>query len=187
MVQKTELTKQQKHNLYQNMKTRCYNKNYHKAKPDYKECSVCEEWLNDKQAFCEWVDENYYRIDGEPSVELDKDILVQGNKIYSPSTCIFAPRRINDLFIHSGNKKKNGLPLGVYKDNNNKYTVSCNITVFDKEEPYKKSVVFHGFTTPDEAAEVYRQHKKAEIIYIADCYKDRIPEKLYNAMLDWQC
>lgn len=88
MVNYTKPTREQKYNLLNNMKTRCYNPNYHKVRPDYKECSVCDEWLDNHIAFYEWVDHNYYKIKGEQSVQLDKDILVPGNKVYSPDTCI---------------------------------------------------------------------------------------------------
>ena len=40
--------------------------------------------------------------------------------------------------------------------------------------------------TPEEAYEVYKAHKMAEIIYIADSYKDVIPDKLYQAMINWK-
>ena len=40
--------------------------------------------------------------------------------------------------------------------------------------------------SPEEAYEVYKAHKMAEIIYIADCYKDVIPDKLYQAMINWK-
>lgn len=33
---------------------------------------------------------------------------------------------------------------------------------------------------------VYKHHKTAEIIYIADKYKDVIPDKLYQAMMNWK-
>lgn len=95
------------------MKTRCYNPNYHKDRPGYAECMICDEWLDDKRRFYEWVDRNFYMIEGEPTVELDKDILVQGNKLYSPETCIFVPKRINDLFCHINGHTDNGLPTGV--------------------------------------------------------------------------
>lgn len=42
---------------------------------------------------------------------LDKDILVAGNKIYSPETCLFVPNRINSLLIRG--VKTGPLPLGV--------------------------------------------------------------------------
>ena len=63
---------------------RCYDANCHEQHPTYKECIVCEEWLN-FQVFAKWFEENY--IEG---CDLDKDIKVKGNKTYSPEFCKFA-------------------------------------------------------------------------------------------------
>lgn len=43
------------------------------------------------------MDENW-----KPHMEgwhLDKDILLKGNKVYSPETCAFVPAKINSLLI----------------------------------------------------------------------------------------
>ena len=63
MVNYKKPSKEQKYNLKSNMKTRCYNENYHKVKPDYEECTVCDEWLDNKKLFYEWVDHNFYEIE----------------------------------------------------------------------------------------------------------------------------
>ena len=75
---------------------RCYNEYNLKRRPTYKGCEVCDEWLN-FQNFAEWFDNNYYTIDNE-AVCLDKDILIKGNKTYSPEACVFVPITINSLF-----------------------------------------------------------------------------------------
>ena len=49
-------------------------------------CSVCEEWKHFSN-FKKWFDENY--IEG---FDIDKDILIKGNKVYSPEACSFVPR-----------------------------------------------------------------------------------------------
>lgn len=176
MVNYTAATKNKKQHTWSNMKTRCYNENYHETRPSYTQCSICDEWLDDKTLFYEWVDHNYYTIDGE-QMHLDKDILVPGNKIYAPETCIFAPARINDLFP-SLDKNSSGLPTGVtYSAKTDKYKVTIRKN--------GKNVNLGFFETVEAAAEVYKQHKKAEIISVADEYKDRIPDALYKAMLDY--
>ena len=167
------------------MNTRCYNPNYHKVKPGYKDCTICNEWLDDRELFYEWVDMNFYKIKGEPTVELDKDILLPGNKIYSPDTCIFVPKRINDLFIHIHGRVDNGLPAGVtYSEKTGTYKVSAMLTCDDSDK--KKNVVLGYYDTIEEAFDVYKEHKKAEIIYIADLYRRKIPEQLYQAMVNWK-
>ena len=74
---------------WHNMIIRCYSNDYHQREPSYKECSVCEEWLN-FQNFAKWWHINYLE-----EGDLDKDLLVKGNKIYSPKYCCVLPKQIN--------------------------------------------------------------------------------------------
>ena len=39
-------------------------------------------------------------------MELDKDLLVEGNKIYSPSTCCFIPKEINTVINYKRHDKE---------------------------------------------------------------------------------
>lgn len=84
------------YNAWQNMLRRCYNESYQEKHPTYIGCEVIKEWHN-FQNFTKWYDENYYEIEGQ-IMDLDKDIMVIGNKIYSPETYLFVPQSINKLF-----------------------------------------------------------------------------------------
>tara|TARA_R110000851_G_scaffold219118_2_gene371910 strand:+ start:435 stop:1091 length:657 start_codon:yes stop_codon:yes gene_type:complete len=79
------------HNSWSRILSRCYREAYHKEKPTYKNCTVCEEWHN-FQNYAEWYEANY--IEG---YHLDKDIKQRGvvNKIYSPETCLFVTPKEN--------------------------------------------------------------------------------------------
>ena len=78
------------YSIWSGMIKRCYSKNEQKYCPTYKECTVCKEWHN-FQLFAEWFIENY-----RPNTHLDKDILIEGNKEYSPKTCIFIDQKSNN-------------------------------------------------------------------------------------------
>lgn len=73
--------------VWRSMLHRCYMMSINH--PSYWDCSVCDEWHN-FQIFAEWFEANYH--DG---LELDKDTLVDGNKVYSPSTCVFISKKDN--------------------------------------------------------------------------------------------
>lgn len=90
---------------------RVYSEKQLQLKPTYKRVEVCEEWLNYTN-FKKWFEENYYIIEGQ-QMELDKDIIEKGNKIYCPEKCIFLPHSINSLFTKS-NKSRGKLPIGVF-------------------------------------------------------------------------
>ena len=146
----------------------------------YDDCIVCEEWHN-FQNFAEWYEENYYEVDGKPTF-LDKDILIKGNKIYSPQTCVFVPRLINNLFTKRQNER--GLyPIGVepYKDTN-KFKAYCNTFYNGKNQ--KKYLGLYN--TIEDAFKVYKESKEANIKQVADEYKDKIPDKLYEAMYNYK-
>lgn len=77
---------------WKSMLTRCYNTNYHKLKPTYSECSVCEEWHSFSN-FKKWYKAT--RPNDGLKYELDKDIKVEGNKLYSPETCLMVSKTEN--------------------------------------------------------------------------------------------
>lgn len=156
------------------MLTRCYSEKYIKREPTYKGCNVCDEWLN-FQNFAEWYINNYYKCDGY-AMHLDKDILHKGNKIYSPESCVFVPACINKLFVKD-DKFRGNLPIGV-SIYDSKYRAQC------RNRNEVKTLGYFG--TVKEAFEVYKFYKEGLIQEIAMLYKNRIPIKLYNAMLDYK-
>jgi len=96
-------TKSKRYRTWHHMIGRCYDNKRHIEQPTYKDCVVCDEW-HIYQNFAQWYDENYYEVDGMKT-ELDKDILVKGNKIYSRDTCCFVLRQINMLFVKSNSTR----------------------------------------------------------------------------------
>jgi len=162
---------------WRSMLIRCYDTKYHEKQPTYIGCSVCEEWLC-FQNFALWMEKNYYEIDGQ-KMQLDKDILLKGNRIYSPETCIFVPQEINNLFTDHDNLRGN-CPVGVYHHkHNNRYVAQCSVG---------SGVSNYLGSFPDmlSAFEVYKNFKENHIKEVAEKYKDQIPQKLYNALLEYK-
>ena len=113
------------YDVWKAMIRRCYSEKSHIKRPTYIGCSVCDEWLI-LSNFKEWFN-IHYRED----MELDKDILIPGNKIYSPETCRFVPGYINNLLTNSG-AIRGELPCGVVAQKpsshgqiNTTYTARC--------------------------------------------------------------
>ena len=86
---------------WSNMLRRCYDKDYQDKHPTYKGCYVDDSWHN-FQNFAAWFTKN--QVEG---FYLDKDILFEGNKVYSPETCCFVPQEINTSKIYKGAKEIN--------------------------------------------------------------------------------
>ena len=164
------------YSYWHHMMNRCYL--FHEHNITYTDCLVDESWHN-LQNYGKWFDDNYYEIEGEKMC-LDKDILVKDNKIYSPSTCIFVPERINTLFCKS-KKSRGDLPIGV-RWNKSKGKFETNISI-DNKQTYLGS-----FNTMEEAFQCYKTFKENYIKQVADDYysKGLIPKKLYDAMYRYE-
>ena len=155
---------------------RGFDEKYKDKQPTYKDVIVNPEIYN-FQDFAEWWHNNYYEIEGE-TMQIDKDILVKGNKEYKFDRMIFVPKRINSLFT-----KRDGCrgdyPIGVcYHKASGKYIAKCNTLKGTKHLGY--------YSTPEQAFLVYKEFKEAYIKEVADEYKDRIPKELYDAMYRWE-
>ena len=154
---------------------RCYSSKFQEKYPTYKGCTVCEEWWN-FQNFAEWYYSHYYEIEGQ-RMNLDKDILHKGNKIYSPNTCVFVPQFINTLFIKRDNERGN-CPVGVYKFRD-KFRAQLS-------KGNGKQIYLGTYTTANEAFQAYKQAKEDYIKQIAEKYKSQIPQKLYDALMNYE-
>lgn len=162
--------------IWYDMIKRCYDPKYQEEHSTYKGCKV-EDYLLNFQYMAEWINENYYEVSGEKMC-LDKDILYKGNKVYSRETCIFVPERINLLFVKS-NKSRGDSPIGTYPLPSGNYRAMCS-------NGYGKNIPLGVYSTPEEAFKRYKRCKENYIKQVADEYKGRIPDKLYNALYSYE-
>lgn len=161
------------YNTWQGMLERCYNEDTQNKHPTYKECSVSEQWHN-YQVFAEWFYTNYK--DWMQDWCLDKDILVKGNKVYSPKTCSLVPTAINNLLIKS-NSIRGKYPIGVSVIGNR----------FKADIKINGKLVYLGcYDTPEEAFEVYKTAKEKHIKEVADKYKNQITKEVYQALYNYK-
>ena len=149
--------------------TDSYNK--HMTRNPYEDVTLCEEWYN-FQVFCKFVNENKYYRRG---FQLDKDLLIKGNKHYSPETCCFLPQVINGV-ISINYETENGLPVGV----NPKY------------DYYEAAISYRGkrkrigkYKTPEEASAAYVEAKEAYVKELALEWKDKIEPRAFEALMNW--
>lgn len=149
--------------LWGGMLERCYSADCQAKHPTYLGCSVAEDWLS-FSAFEMWFNTNY--VDG---YHLDKDILVQGNKVYSAETCVFVTKKLNTLLTDSG-ASRGVCPLGVcFRKDLQKYAARVHTDA---------GLRFLGhFTTALEAHRAY-QLAKADVIASAETNDPRIRKAL---------
>lgn len=156
---------------------RVHDTKFLEKNPAYKNCTITDSWYN-FQNFAKWYDANHYEVKNE-TVELDKDILVKGNKLYSPDTCVFAPKRINLLFTKK-DSHRGDLPVGVvFKKTSGKYTAQCN-------DGKGNSIRIGHYDTLEKAFLSYKNYKESLIKEIAEQYACSIPINLYEALLNYK-
>ena len=160
--------------VWEHMLERCYSDKKSRTQRWYKDkgVTVCKEW-HDYSNFHKWYKENTYEL-GSDKLQIDKDIMFEGNKEYSPTKCILVPQSVNTLLIDReadrGIYKK-----GVYKDGERfKAQVSVMGKVFS----------LGRFKTETEASNEYERAKKEVIRFSAEMNKNRVPAKLYERLLE---
>lgn len=160
--------------VWNDMIRRCYSRKKQSSSPTYMECIVCDEWL-DYQVFADWYDKHEYR---DYDYQLDKDILIPENKIYSPEYCCFVPHEINSLFTSHG-AKRGEYPQGVYFHKaSGKYSAALSIC--------GDQTNLGLFNCPNEAYQAYKVSKEQHVKNVANKWRDRIAPEVYEALMSWE-
>jgi hypothetical protein len=157
------------------MLNRAYNLKRTAGKKAYEGVAVCDEWLSG-DVFIDWCEKQVGFSD--PLFQLDKDILVKWNKIYSPKTCVFVPREIN-LAITRSDSSRGEFPIGVsWSHKSEKFGAYLS--------EFGKLRYLGMFPTPEEAFYTYKSAKEKYLKVLADKYKDVIDRRCYEALCAYQ-
>lgn len=146
---------------------RCYSG--HARWRNYTECSVDERWHN-FQEFAEWCT---HQKGFDVGYAIDKDILIQGNKVYSPETCVFVPQEVNNVF--RVNIRDKGLPPGIFKGRRGFDVVSTYVQGGGNR--------ISGFSSVEDAVVKYNEIKADRIDFLVETFRNELDPKAITAMI----
>lgn len=149
---------------------RCYDPKMQAKSPTYKGCTVHPEWHN-FQVFAEWFyGQRHYKV----GFEVDKDLLVDGNKVYSPHFCCVVPQELNVLF--NDNLAAKGVePTGVnYQSRINRFQARISIN--------NERLYLGVFKCPREAEAVYKKAKQNYVKGKIEEWKGKVEDSVITAL-----
>jgi len=154
---------------------RCYDEKFLQRHPTYKGCSV-----SDNFKYYPYFKDWYNRQIGseEENWQLDKDILIKGNKVYSEDTCVLVPPEVNTLIL-----KRDALrgvyPIGVsFHKKSKKFVAQIKCTGIKKH--------IGLFCTPEQAFYAYKEAKEEYVKAVANKWRNEVDFRVYEALMDYQ-
>ena len=162
--------------LWKNMLQRCYSDAYRNKRPTYEGCEVSDNFKS-YEYFYEWCHKQVGF--SNQSWQLDKDLLIKGNKVYSEDSCVFIPAEINLLLIKRVASRGEHL-IGVYWHSKNKAFVA-------RVNKSKGGSEYLGyFATEIEAFKAYKKAKESFVKEQANKWKSQIDPRAYNALMNYE-
>jgi len=133
--------------VWKSVLERCYSEKYQKRHPTYKGCSVSEEWHTFSN-FRAWMEKQDFE-----GKHLDKDLLFEGNKVYSAETCVFVAGVVN-TFTNDRAAARGEWQIGLYWHKpSEKFLAQCSNPFTNKKEH------LGYFTYEQQAHEAWRKRK----------------------------
>lgn len=141
------------------MRQRCGVGGSKKANTAYIDCVMSENFLK-FQFFAEWCQTQIGY--GLPNYQIDKDILVNGNRVYSETNCVFVPQELNSFFCARSGPVSD-LPKGVTRSKNN---------YLARFAPASVSGYLGTYKTVEEAAQAYQNARDKCLATWVQRFKD---------------
>ena len=109
-----------KYQKWYSMLSRCYLPSQLKRRSSYESSFVCDDWFYASN-FISWLDSQ----DWEGN-DLDKDLLIFGNQLYSPDTCLFIHPTVNKFLIDSPSKPRIHMIGAAWNADRGKFRALCH-------------------------------------------------------------
>lgn len=155
------------YSAWKSMLKRCYSHRFKSKNQTYTECCVCDEWLT-FSGFKTWMETQDWE-----GKQLDKDLLVDGNKIYSPESCVFVSKMTN-TFTTGRAACRGDFPIGVdFNKKSGMFRAQCR-------NPFSKKKECLGyFQCPEQAHQAWRRRKHELACQLAELQTD---QRVANAL-----
>lgn len=150
---------------WRGMMTRNYYHDYENKFSSYKDYYVSDEWHN-LQTFSDWY---YEQVGWDKGFELDKDLLSEGGKVYSPETCCLIPREINTAIVSLTNSDR---IMGYHERRNGLFEVLV-------KGSYK------SFKTKEDAVNYYLSLKKKIVEDLVLKWEGKVDNKVIEKLKSW--
>ena len=160
---------------WHSMLQRCYSDTFKKKHPTYEGCEASENFKS-YEYFYEWC-QNQIGFNNK-DWQLDKDLLIKGNKVYDENTCVFLPNEINILLTKRTASRGEHL-IGVHWSKTNKAFVAQ----VNKGKGKRENLGY--FKTEIEAFKAYKTAKEAFVKEQANQWKSEIDPRAYEALINY--
>lgn len=171
-MQYTYKSHPKEYRIWTQIKQRCSNPSIWKKYPRYEGCVIDSQWDDFHQFVIDYHSMVGY---GLPKRHIDKDIIIKGNQIYGPDTCILVPEQINTL-LTSSHGSRGKYPLGVsYEDG--RFIAKIRI--------HNRRKYLGCYPTMEDAFQAYKIAKEQHIKDMANYYKHELDPRAYTALMNW--
>ena len=163
------------YDLWKSMLRRCYSDNSKNKYPTYEGCEVSDNFKS-YEYFYEWCHKQVgFDVNG---FELDKDLLIKGNKLYSEDSCVFIPKEINLMLIKCTASRGKHI-IGVC------WNKKASAFVARVNKNKGKQEYLGSFKTELEAYNAYKTAKEVFVKEQAEKLRYKIDERAYNALMNY--
>ena len=167
------------YDLWKSMLRRCYSDTSKKKHPAYEGCEVSDNFKY-YEYFYEWCHKQvgFGVVGNGNSFQLDKDLLIKGNKLYSEDSCVFIPADVNLVLTKRTSSRGQHL-IGVHWHKRDK----AFIAQVNKNKGKQEHLGY--FNTELEAFNAYKQAKENYIKELANKWKGRVDPRAYEALMKY--
>lgn len=139
--------------VWESMLARCYSAKLQAHSPTYQGCTVATEWHLFSN-FKRWMETQQWEGN-----QLDKDLLIEGNKVYSPDTCVFVSQVVNSFTIDCRAARGEWLIGVCWTKGKNKFKAQCS-------NPFTKKREHLGYFTSEHEAHKAWAKRKLELAHL---------------------
>lgn len=155
---------------WKNILTRAFDHSYISKFPTYHNVTVCAEWMV-FSSFLVWWKQNY-----KTGWQLDKDLIQLGNRVYSPSTCVYIPSWINSFTLSGKKNLSTGKVGACYCKKRGKFTSTYS-------HPLSGQKIRTGYFNSEYEARYYWLKQKANLAFELKQLMDDIDDRIYKNVL----